>query len=53
MFQMFFRASTLSQGNGLGLYIVRKAVERLQGTIQLQSEPEKGSAFYIRLPFIR
>ncbi|MDW8295986.1 MAG: GAF domain-containing sensor histidine kinase [Raineya sp.] len=53
IFQMFFRASTLSQGNGLGLYIVRKAVERLQGTIQLQSEPEKGSAFYIRLPFIR
>jgi signal transduction histidine kinase len=51
IFQMFFRASTYSQGNGLGLYIVRKAVEQLQGTITLQSEPEKGSAFCVKLPY--
>lgn len=50
IFQMFFRGSTLSQGNGLGLYIVRKAVEQLKGHIQLQSQPEKGSTFCVKLP---
>lgn len=51
IFQIFFRASTYSQGNGLGLYIVRKAVEQLQGTITLQSELDKGSAFCVKLPY--
>ncbi len=51
IFQMFFRASYYSQGNGLGLYIVRKAVEQLQGTISLQSEVDKGSVFCVKLPY--
>jgi PAS domain S-box-containing protein len=37
-------------GTGIGLAIVRKAVERMQGTVTLQSELNVGSRFCVRLP---
>ncbi|GAB4125118.1 MAG: hypothetical protein Fur0027_04460 [Raineya sp.] len=52
IFQMFFRGNILSQGNGLGLYIVRKAVEQLGGYIFLESQPERGSRFSVKIPYI-
>jgi signal transduction histidine kinase len=48
MFEMYFRANERSKGNGLGLYIVKKAVEKLGGTITVVSELHKGSTFSIR-----
>jgi PAS domain S-box-containing protein len=39
-----------NKGEGLGLTIVRKAVERQQGKIWLESESDKGSKFFISLP---
>lgn len=53
VFDMFFRASTNSEGSGLGLYIVKSAVEKLQGTIKLQSEPNIGTKFTVMLPNLR
>jgi PAS domain S-box-containing protein len=50
VFQMFFRASEKSTGSGLGLYIVKEMVDKLKGTIKLQSEPGKGAIFTIELP---
>jgi signal transduction histidine kinase len=50
VFDMYFRASDKSKGNGLGLYIVRKAVEKLRGTIQLESVPGQGTIITVRLP---
>jgi signal transduction histidine kinase len=50
VFEMYFRASDRSKGNGLGLYIVRKAVEKLNGTITLEANVNEGSRFIIRLP---
>jgi PAS domain S-box-containing protein len=38
------------EGSGLGLSIVRTAVDRLGGSIRLESEVGKGSTFYVRLP---
>lgn len=50
IFEMFFRASDRSDGSGLGLYIVKNAVDRLGGTVEVQSEAGQGTRFRILLP---
>jgi PAS domain S-box-containing protein len=52
LFERFFRATNVTniQGTGLGLHIVGRYVEILKGTIQYNSEFEKGSTFEIQLP---
>jgi signal transduction histidine kinase len=50
IFNMFFRASTRSEGAGLGLYIVKETVEKLKGTIDVKSEIEVGTSFSILIP---
>jgi len=50
VFKMFYRATTESKGSGLGLYIVKSAVEKLQGTIAVQSEFGQGTTFIIEIP---
>lgn len=50
IFNMFYRASEQSDGSGLGLYIVKNAVEKLGGSIEIQSEPGRGTKFTISLP---
>ncbi|NOS93763.1 MAG: HAMP domain-containing histidine kinase [Cyclobacteriaceae bacterium] len=50
IFDMFYRATTLSSGSGLGLYIVKESLEKLHGTISFRSEFAKGTTFHIALP---
>jgi signal transduction histidine kinase len=52
IFDMFHRAhgATKYEGSGIGLAIVRKAVERMAGAVGVESEPGKGSRFWIELP---
>jgi len=48
---MFYRASERTKGSsGLGLYILKRAVERLSGTIELKSKLNEGSTFTVILP---
>jgi PAS domain S-box-containing protein len=50
IFNMFFRATERSQGSGLGMYIVQQAIEKLGGSVRLESEYGKGTEIVIRLP---
>lgn len=50
IFEMFYRAKAQIEGSGLGLYILNRAVEKLKGTVLVDSEIEKGSTFTITLP---
>jgi signal transduction histidine kinase len=49
IFDMFYRASLNTEGTGLGLYIVREALNKIKGTIAVKSEFGKGSTFTILL----
>lgn len=50
IFEMYFRANQNSKGNGLGLYIVKKAVSKLNGRIDFTSTLHQGTTFNITLP---
>lgn len=50
VFDMFYRASELSSGSGLGLFITQEAVEKLGGTISVESKIGEGTTFTVRLP---
>lgn len=57
LFGRFFRAQTAVErgiaGTGLGLYMVKEAVENYNGTIQVKSKDGKGTTFTVRLPIIQ
>gem|GEM_PF-2822888 len=50
IFEMFYRATEDSQGSGLGLYIVKETVEKLQGTIYVNSVVRQGTTFTLKIP---
>jgi signal transduction histidine kinase len=50
IFQMFFRASEHSKGSGLGLYIVKEALNKINGSIQVESDPGAGTTFMVKIP---
>jgi PAS domain S-box-containing protein len=52
LFQRFERALAAREygGFGLGLWICRNVVEASGGTIDVESEPDRGSTFTVRLP---
>jgi len=50
VFQMFYRASEKSQGSGLGLYIVKETITKLNGKIDMHSELNIGTIFKIEIP---
>lgn len=50
VFDMFYRANEKISGSGLGLYLVKETVEKLGGSIRVNSVPDQESSFQIELP---
>jgi len=50
VFEMFYRATEQSDGSGIGLYIVKNAVDKLGGQISVASRLGQGTRFNIILP---
>ncbi|MFY0643227.1 MAG: PAS domain S-box protein [Bacteroidia bacterium] len=50
VFEMFYRGSKISEGSGIGLYIVKEAVSKLSGKISLNSEEHIGTEVVVTIP---
>jgi signal transduction histidine kinase len=50
IFELYTRTNINSKGNGIGLYLVRKVVHKLNGAVNVTSQPNQGSRFEIILP---
>lgn len=51
LFERFFRSEYAAdiQGTGLGLYVVQKYTELMNGKVECKSEPGKGTQFLIKI----
>ena len=50
IFDMFYRASNHQDSSGLGLFLVKETIAKMQGTIRVESTVNKGTTFTINLP---
>jgi PAS domain S-box-containing protein len=50
VFNMFYRASEEFAGSGLGLYIVKETITKLNGKVSLKSEVGVGTSIYLEIP---
>ena len=50
IFNMFYRANHYSKGSGLGLFILKETLHRMNGKIEVQSRPGVGTSFTLHLP---
>ena len=48
--KMFFRATEKSEGSGLGMYIVKQAIEKLEGRMEIDSELGEGTTIRVYIP---
>jgi two-component system sensor histidine kinase/response regulator len=52
IFDPYFTTKQTKSGTGLGLYITNKVIEDHRGSIKVESTPEAGTTFTIRLPLL-
>jgi signal transduction histidine kinase len=50
LFDMFFKGTEKSKGHGLGLYIVQKSVQALDGKVEVESEVGRFTKFTVQFP---
>jgi signal transduction histidine kinase len=50
IFDMYYRPSHKTEGIGLGLHLVKESTQKLNGTVQVDSQPGNGSTFTVYLP---
>jgi len=52
IFEPYFTTKQGKSGTGLGLYITKKVIEDHHGSIKVESTPQIGTAFTLRLPLV-
>jgi signal transduction histidine kinase len=52
IYKMFYRATDDGAGSGLGLYIVKETIEKLNGNINIESEVGRGTTVKFEIPAI-
>jgi len=50
IFSMFYRATSEETGSGFGLYNAKDALNKLKGTIEVESKVNEGSVFRVIIP---
>lgn len=52
IFEKFYQGdpSHRSEGNGLGLALIKRIIELCRGTVHVESEPGQGATFIVKLP---
>ncbi|WP_158974945.1 PAS domain S-box protein [Cellulophaga sp. L1A9] len=50
IFQMFYRVSSKVMGTGIGLFVIKEVITKLNGTINVKSKLNMGTKFVISLP---
>lgn len=50
VFNMFYRANVKSKGSGLGLFIFKETISKLNGSVNVESELSVGTKFVVRIP---
>ena len=53
IFDMFYRANPDAKGSGLGLYIVRETIDKLEGRISVSSVLGEGTKFTVHVPNLK
>ncbi len=53
VFNMFFRGHESSMGNGLGLYVVKKCMDALNGSVAIFSDVRTGTTVALRFPLLQ
>ncbi len=50
IYDMFFRGVHKNAGSGVGLYVAKEAVKKINGTIHMESTPGVGTKFIVQIP---
>ncbi|MDZ4758238.1 MAG: hybrid sensor histidine kinase/response regulator [Bacteroidota bacterium] len=50
IFEMFYRATRENSGSGIGLYIVKEAINKIGALIRIESKPNMGTKFILEIP---
>ncbi len=50
IFDMFYRATEKAEGSGLGLYIVKQALDKIKGKVRIESIYNQGTTIFLKIP---